>query len=294
MSRRAFTLIELLVVIAIIAILAAILFPVFAQAKTAAKRTAELSNVKQLGLGTIMYLGDSDDTFPTNSVYCPIPTATGCDWSNWGRANEFSWAGRVAPYLKSVGIIRSPMDSGSDSTMNHSGPWMSFATNSLIGGGASNYVDNTQIGVIGIVNPEWQGGGWFRGGAINNGSVSNPSSTIILGPRYTQDTLKLGGWPGYTTPYIWPAGMFLWDGDFASGEMFYAGEGSLIPNGTRLQANVEQPYPRGRRGGVSPSTDVQAKANFAMTDGSARSMTPAATNPNPATRMADNMWNSQR
>ncbi|RYG33334.1 prepilin-type N-terminal cleavage/methylation domain-containing protein [bacterium] len=66
-SARAFTLIELLVVIAIIAILAAILFPVFAQAKEAAKKTTCLSNVKQLGTSMVLYLGDSDDTFPTVS-----------------------------------------------------------------------------------------------------------------------------------------------------------------------------------------------------------------------------------
>jgi prepilin-type N-terminal cleavage/methylation domain-containing protein len=65
MKKSAFTLIELLVVIAIIAILAAILFPVFAQAKVAAKGAADLSNVKQLALATVMYSGDNDDYFPT-------------------------------------------------------------------------------------------------------------------------------------------------------------------------------------------------------------------------------------
>lgn len=90
MRSRAFTLIELLVVIAIIAILAAILFPVFAQAKMAAKKTSALSNVKQLGTSVQIYIADQDDTFPlqgsynggTNnwrtrsgqgSIYCAVP-----------------------------------------------------------------------------------------------------------------------------------------------------------------------------------------------------------------------------
>ena len=63
MRRHAFTLIELLVVIAIIAILAAILFPVFAQAKVAAQKTSDLSNQKQHATGTLLYSGDYDDTF---------------------------------------------------------------------------------------------------------------------------------------------------------------------------------------------------------------------------------------
>lgn len=67
--RRAFTLIELLVVIAIIAILAAILFPVFAQAKEAAKKTSALSSAKQLGTGALIYTSDSDDTFPLTVVW---------------------------------------------------------------------------------------------------------------------------------------------------------------------------------------------------------------------------------
>ena len=61
--RRAFTLIELLVVIAIIAILAAILFPVFAQAKEAAKKTTEIAYFGQIGKATAMYLGDFDDHY---------------------------------------------------------------------------------------------------------------------------------------------------------------------------------------------------------------------------------------
>jgi prepilin-type N-terminal cleavage/methylation domain-containing protein len=69
MNKKAFTLIELLVVIAIIAILAAILFPVFAQAKEAAKKTQTLSNWKQLGTAAAIYISDADDTFPLAQSY---------------------------------------------------------------------------------------------------------------------------------------------------------------------------------------------------------------------------------
>jgi len=70
-SRRAFTLIELLVVIAIIAILAAILFPVFAQAREKARSASCLSNLKQLGTGMMMYVQDYDETMPFSRAYGP-------------------------------------------------------------------------------------------------------------------------------------------------------------------------------------------------------------------------------
>lgn len=73
MKLQAFTLIELLVVIAIIAILAAILFPVFAQAKNAAKGAVCISNMKQLGIATTLYLGDNDDVFFPVAYAEPLP-----------------------------------------------------------------------------------------------------------------------------------------------------------------------------------------------------------------------------
>lgn len=93
MSRRsAFTLIELLVVIAIIAILAAILFPVFAQAKMAAKKTAGLSGIKQIALGTMMYQSDYDDTFARGS-YPANPAEPDRYW--------YTWREITIPYIKS-------------------------------------------------------------------------------------------------------------------------------------------------------------------------------------------------
>jgi prepilin-type N-terminal cleavage/methylation domain-containing protein/prepilin-type processing-associated H-X9-DG protein len=78
MKRSGFTLIELLVVIAIIAILAAILFPVFAQAKEAAKKTSDLSNIKQLALASVMYGADNNDVFVANGEGMVPPDAG--DW----------------------------------------------------------------------------------------------------------------------------------------------------------------------------------------------------------------------
>ncbi|WP_309719286.1 DUF1559 domain-containing protein [Armatimonas sp.] len=74
-TRRGFTLIELLVVIAIIAILAAILFPVFAQAREKARQTACLSNMKQIGLGMMMYVQDYDEQYPAQSTAVPAVIA---------------------------------------------------------------------------------------------------------------------------------------------------------------------------------------------------------------------------
>lgn len=80
-QSRAFTLIELLVVIAIIAILAAILFPVFAQAKLAAKKTQSISNLKQMGTATQIYLADSDDLYPLAFVNNEAGAGDGYNWN---------------------------------------------------------------------------------------------------------------------------------------------------------------------------------------------------------------------
>ncbi|MHB8636224.1 MAG: prepilin-type N-terminal cleavage/methylation domain-containing protein [Fimbriimonadaceae bacterium] len=113
--KKAFTLIELLVVIAIIAILAAILFPVFAQAKLQAKKAADLSNIKQQALAMLMYTNDSDDVLVSPSDPCLSPSNALTTCSNYGTQAlgltgaaldyEF-WVYKLQPYVKNFGIFK--------------------------------------------------------------------------------------------------------------------------------------------------------------------------------------------
>ncbi len=105
-ERTAFTLIELLVVIAIIAILASILFPVFARARENARRASCMSNLKQLGLGMMMYVQDYDGHYSgagwAAGEALPCPSGSGTCSS--------SWPVRIYPYVKSVQVFNCPSD----------------------------------------------------------------------------------------------------------------------------------------------------------------------------------------
>ena len=121
--RSAFTLIELLVVIAIIAILAAILFPVFAQARESARKTACLSNTKQLGTSVMMYVQDYDEMYPCNSwdgenVF--IGTTNNDIGKDTKAATQWPW--RIMPYLKN----RQVFVCSSDPSMGKNG-WSGYS-----------------------------------------------------------------------------------------------------------------------------------------------------------------------
>jgi prepilin-type N-terminal cleavage/methylation domain-containing protein/prepilin-type processing-associated H-X9-DG protein len=115
MNTKAFTLIELLVVIAIIAILAAILFPVFAKVREKARSASCQSNEKQIGLGLAQYIQDFDETYPT---------FTQADRNG----NKVGWQIRIQPYLKNVAVFKCPssdntytVDGGDGATPNPAG-----------------------------------------------------------------------------------------------------------------------------------------------------------------------------
>jgi len=156
--KKAFTLIELLVVIAIIAILAAILFPVFAQAKTAAKKAAAISNGKQILLGIMQYMADSDDVLPRNDDCQPgtslnpalknlafNPTGVGCKTAPfYNRMNHYAWQKWIMPYTKNVDMFFHPAigkyDTGNPKQWSENGQIMgSFAINLALTGALDTY-----------------------------------------------------------------------------------------------------------------------------------------------------------
>ena len=173
--NRAFTLIELLVVIAIIAILAAILFPVFAQAKLAAKKASDLSNLKQIGLGTIMYSSDYDDYF-----------ARGGYPADYGNVNGYwySWREFTMPYIKSGSDKSNPYTVGKERAVG--GIWRSPTEpgNSVNGYGAHNAIFPEMIcgGYFSWANEAGCPlGGTGRGRpSVSQTALSRPANQLII------------------------------------------------------------------------------------------------------------------
>lgn len=220
MKRNAFTLIELLVVIAIIAILAAILFPVFAQAKVAAKGAASLSNVKQTGLAVILYENDYDDTVPIDQTWgdrnSPLWFGTaGSEWRIW------SWD--ILPYMKTAALLQDPL------TANE--PVNAGWGNNLSWGYAPQYGYNyvyLSPSVWGVLNAQ---GNMIRT-PISATVPANPADTVMLSSKSAPSQGGGGWWWGVGTfitnissdaPDCWnvpPACIVGWGYDaFWSGEM---------------------------------------------------------------------------
>ena len=148
-STKGFTLIELLVVIAIIAILAAILFPVFAKVREKARQASCMSNEKQLGLGFVQYVEDYDETFPI------------------GTANQFycgGWAHPLVPYLKSSGIFLCPDDPHTYLNWQE----ISYVINDSLVGDGNPYVNGSPV-------------------ATKLPQMTSPASTVLLCEAYGVD-----------------------------------------------------------------------------------------------------------
>jgi prepilin-type N-terminal cleavage/methylation domain-containing protein/prepilin-type processing-associated H-X9-DG protein len=153
-NQRAFTLIELLVVIAIIAILAAILFPVFAQAREKARAVSCLSNMKQMGTALMMYVQDYDETLAGNHLGAPHNNQGDSGLTNAaGTANPLgfmtpelatgstvvrNWARDIFPYMKNLQVYYCPNATPRSSFSAGSG----YAETTVTGGGNLSYLLN--------------------------------------------------------------------------------------------------------------------------------------------------------
>jgi len=203
-----FTLIELLVVIAIIAILAAILFPVFAKVREKARQTSCVSNMKQIGLAILQYAQDSDELMPTKGFAIPNGNPSGGD-------AYVSWQNIVAPYIKNGAGTYS--GSGTENT----GGVFACPSNSYHGnayasnGGQSQYRANYGCNYNNAFNTSGAGDGTFGdiGASVSLAAIDSPASTInliennhkssdwdinIINPSFSADDANSGFFAGHT------------------------------------------------------------------------------------------------
>lgn len=208
-SRGGFTLIELLVVIAIIAILAAILFPVFAQAREKARQTACLSNMKQVGLGVLQYVQDYDNTLPLADSNNPSMYVVGA---------------RIMPYVKNFGVFKcpsSPVAQGTIQLKQNSNGSMLPPNDACIGlgtskVGVSNYYNDIYPPTDYAINQslyEWSGSGLCGGAWTGFGRAYDYDRGSDYGPISSPAKVVLAlDFP--PADFVWPYQNF-WDSNGA-------------------------------------------------------------------------------
>lgn len=158
--RSHFTLIELLVVIAIIAILAAILFPVFGRARENARKTSCQSNLKQMGLGMMQYTQDYDEYYPL--AFHRVASNTG----NFQlQGNEVGWAWVIQPYIKSTQVFHCP-------SVSTEQVWPASVFVGQATPGATDYAYNRNIGFDGALAS--------NGRSVNQAAISYVSNTLMV------------------------------------------------------------------------------------------------------------------
>lgn len=185
-GKRAFTLIELLVVIAIIAILAAILFPVFAKAREKARQTACMSNLRQVGLGALQYAQDNDEYF--------VITERGADVDD---DHEYYWGDMLQPYIKSWAMLHCPEAPGTTQFKASPPAVAAYSTQWSYDYAINDIVDNTPICTSSPDDATCQHLG-VAGQAL--AAVTTPASTVLIvdNAPATSDTGDINNGTGAT------------------------------------------------------------------------------------------------
>jgi prepilin-type N-terminal cleavage/methylation domain-containing protein/prepilin-type processing-associated H-X9-DG protein len=206
---KGFTLIELLVVIAIIAILASILFPVFAQAREKARSISCASNLKQIALGALQYQQDNDDT----NVYV-------YGSNNWAGDVDVTWEDSIMPYVKSTGLFKCPDDSYGRGSQNYD------PDGNKIAGTPPPPSSYSLVLAWGDWGADGKGDGQYSVSGSHLSVITSPSTTIQFAER----------WNGYHwTSVNWA--QEVWCGGFSGVESLYGAGGPAAFSGHAKYSN---------------------------------------------------------
>lgn len=286
-----FTLIELLVVIAIIAILAAVLFPVFAQAREKARQSSCLSNEKQLSLAFLGYQQDYDETFPTGGVLA---------YNGGGIDTNNSWPKMVLPYIKTLSVYRCPDDDLEDPSGSYSfigkGNAISYNVNAFardyaaFGVGAQNMP-------VGPISPSCDPTGVKTYAPCYpprpTAKINQPAATVLICEVYNSDMYKkyaTGNASWFQSfPMTWRAGK----GYFTT-QGGNTPDGSLLSSTTHPVGNTSNPIYDGLNAYGNVSAHHNGLSNFAFCDGHVKAMRPDMTNPDYLNHPELNLWDSLR